>query len=186
MPTPYSSFGFSVFPQDCRSAPEHQVVGPCLLKTVLSCVGFAELLCNNGGIVEPLITYCANFIVSISYAVPIYDWLAGYVRRRRLIFGARWESIYHERSGKASNVIRTYTAEDIANARKAARYVLSLSGLIRNRSNPQNFRDSSPITIITSSSRRGTLAVTEHHVLLQPQYSSRRMPTRAISQCFAS
>jgi len=71
---------------------------------------------------EPLITYCANFIaISISCAVPITTGLQVMSKDEKAYIGARWQFDLSRAIWKiASNVLRTYTAEDIANARKAA------------------------------------------------------------------
>src|SRR5215212_10388189 len=78
-------------------------------------------LCD-GGIDRTSNHVCANFIaISISCAVPITTGLQVMSKDEKAYIGARWQFDLSRAIWKiASNVIRTYTAEDIANARKAA------------------------------------------------------------------
>jgi hypothetical protein len=71
---------------------------------------------------DPLITYCTNFIaIAVSCAVPITTGLQMMDDNEKAFIGARWQLDLSRAMWKiASNVIRTYTAEDIANAKKAA------------------------------------------------------------------
>ncbi len=69
---------------------------------------------------EPLITYCASFIaIAVSCAFPITTGLQVMADDEKAYIGARWQLDLSRAIWKiASNVIRTYTAEDIANARR--------------------------------------------------------------------
>lgn len=73
-----------------------------------------------GELTEPLITYCANFIaIVVSCAVPLTTGLQVMADDEKAYIGARWQLDLSRAIWKiASNVIRTYTAEDIANARR--------------------------------------------------------------------
>lgn len=71
---------------------------------------------------EPLITYCANFIaITVSMAVPLSTGLQVMADDERAYIGARWQLDLSRAIWKiASNVIRTYTSEDVASAKAAA------------------------------------------------------------------
>jgi len=75
-----------------------------------------------GELTEPLITYCANFIaIAVSLAVPLTTGLQVMANDEKAYIGARWQFDLSRAIWKiASDVIRTYTVEDIANAKKAA------------------------------------------------------------------
>ncbi|HKC66406.1 MAG TPA: hypothetical protein VKB86_22375 [Pyrinomonadaceae bacterium] len=73
-----------------------------------------------GELTEPLITYCANFIaIAVSFAVPLTTRVQVMADDEKAYIGARWQFDLSRAIWKiASNVIRTYTAEDIENARR--------------------------------------------------------------------
>jgi hypothetical protein len=75
-----------------------------------------------GELTEPLITYCTNFIaIAVSFAVPLTTGLQVMANDEKAYIGARWQLDLSRAMWKiASNVIRTYTPEDIENAKKAA------------------------------------------------------------------
>jgi hypothetical protein len=70
---------------------------------------------------EPLITYCANFIaITVSMAVPLSTGVQVMADDEKAYIGARWHLDLSRAIWKiASNVIRTYTPEDIVNAKTA-------------------------------------------------------------------
>lgn len=72
-----------------------------------------------GELTEPLITYCTNFIaIVVSFAVPLSTGLEVMADDAKAYIGARWQLNLSRAIWKiASNVIRTYTEEDIANAK---------------------------------------------------------------------
>jgi hypothetical protein len=80
------------------------------------------LNCVMSELTEPLITYCANFIaIAVSCAVPISTGLQVMAEDEKAYIGAKWQLDLSRAIWKiASNVIRTYSAEDIANAKKVA------------------------------------------------------------------
>lgn len=74
-----------------------------------------------GELTEPLITYCTNFIaITVSFAVPLTTGVQVMADDEKAYIGARWQLDLSRAIWKiASNVIRTYIEEDIANAKTA-------------------------------------------------------------------